>query len=957
MSHVFLSYRSIEADFALKLAVDLKNMGVDLWMDRFELKAGQDWRAEIAKSLDACVGMIAVLSPDYLSSEVCMDELSRAKRLGKRIYPIVLHELQPDQWPFQIERVQGIICFDTARNLDWKNETFYNNHIFQSLLGAIQEQFRPAIGPVPDQEQQYLNELIGQLRKRKGVLEYVELSAKTNIKRSIDIDLFEDDGWDPSYRELSQMVESDVSQVDLVTFNDIRKTIERHRRFVLIGEPGAGKTTTIRRLALEAAQKRKDEPRTFPLPLLLSLPQWTEELSIQDFIRKNWPLPSDIIALLVSGEVLLYLDGLNEMGAAGVHKAKLLRQWLHDSAEAPRNIIITCRVGDYTSKFDLALPTVLAESMDEPQIRQFAHNYLHAKADSFLARVIPSGKNTDARALFRLARNPYMLGALTYLYEKSPDGELPSNTGALFQALVRRLWERERQRQTLGWIDFKDMEEKFGRLAFNMIETNLSVASSLQEVKDYLGDDFLLQIGQSANLIEIQDNKLRFYHQLMQEYFAAVGLGILGIQKRVKPPEFDRSTLEPKRKAGKWDQVVIAYCGIMNDPDSVVRFLNKIDPWLGAACIGSGANISENVIRENVTALLETIDKDFSLTGVTVSALEQIDDSAILPCLLDTLGDENANLRWIAASVLGNLKNPLAVPRLLEVVRYDADTGVKRISIEALGQIGDRRALLPLLDLLKQLDNVILQTVIWSLGRLRESAITPNLLNFLKHPNWNVAEITAWALGEFKSREALPFLHDALKHTNMNVRLATVVALGKIRAPESIKFIKEIAQHDSETLVRQAATIALGNTKDKQVLPIIEKLMNDGDYDVRRAAIFAYTSIRGNLAIPSLSILLNDNSLGMAAAESIGLVGDSEAVAVLKRWTENEATDGQRILQVSRLLPRNISAIFVPRLIKQLFLIPYVADSVNQVQLELERIGTAEAIAAVERWKPKQIET
>jgi hypothetical protein len=31
--HIFMSYRSLEKDFALKLAADLKNAGVRLWMD------------------------------------------------------------------------------------------------------------------------------------------------------------------------------------------------------------------------------------------------------------------------------------------------------------------------------------------------------------------------------------------------------------------------------------------------------------------------------------------------------------------------------------------------------------------------------------------------------------------------------------------------------------------------------------------------------------------------------------------------------------------------------------------------------------------------------------------------------------------------------------------------------------------------------------------------------------
>ena len=48
--HIFLSYRSIEADFALRLAADLKNSGVSVWMDR---RDGNEWRRQIRMLLQS----------------------------------------------------------------------------------------------------------------------------------------------------------------------------------------------------------------------------------------------------------------------------------------------------------------------------------------------------------------------------------------------------------------------------------------------------------------------------------------------------------------------------------------------------------------------------------------------------------------------------------------------------------------------------------------------------------------------------------------------------------------------------------------------------------------------------------------------------------------------------------------------------------------------------------------
>src|SRR4051812_15034067 len=95
VKHIFVSYRNIESDFALQLAADLKNAGFAIWVDRIDhtISPGDDWRASIeaALTIDACEAVLAILSPEYLSSKYCRNELARADRLGLRVYPVLLH--------------------------------------------------------------------------------------------------------------------------------------------------------------------------------------------------------------------------------------------------------------------------------------------------------------------------------------------------------------------------------------------------------------------------------------------------------------------------------------------------------------------------------------------------------------------------------------------------------------------------------------------------------------------------------------------------------------------------------------------------------------------------------------------------------------------------------------------------------------------------------------------------
>ncbi|MBK8021300.1 MAG: NACHT domain-containing protein [Chloroflexi bacterium] len=150
-------------------------------------------------------------------------------------------------------------------------------------------------------------------------------------------------------------------------------------RIVLVGSPGAGKTTALHRIALNAAHSKLTNPRTSPLPFLLYLPSWRNEQSFSEFIKSQWPFGDDPFQLFSTGDVIVLFDGLNEMGARASEKISSLRKWLHaektmeieidvNSVQqqvlrrlmqsdhwredlAPQRTIITCRVDDYGGAF------------------------------------------------------------------------------------------------------------------------------------------------------------------------------------------------------------------------------------------------------------------------------------------------------------------------------------------------------------------------------------------------------------------------------------------------------------------------------------------------------------------------------------------------------------------------------------------------------------------------------
>lgn len=99
MPAVFLSHTSIDKPFVEKIASDLKRLGIEPWVDKYEIKVGESifWRVE--EGLKESEYFAIVLSPEALKSEWVKSEISAAwdKKLmnGKNaILPLLYHDCE-----------------------------------------------------------------------------------------------------------------------------------------------------------------------------------------------------------------------------------------------------------------------------------------------------------------------------------------------------------------------------------------------------------------------------------------------------------------------------------------------------------------------------------------------------------------------------------------------------------------------------------------------------------------------------------------------------------------------------------------------------------------------------------------------------------------------------------------------------------------------------------------------
>ena len=89
---VFISYSRKDEEFVRELHAALAGRGKDVWVDWEDIRKSADWRVTIETGIASARAVVAVLSPDFTTSEVCAAEIEHAVRTNKRIVPVVRRE-------------------------------------------------------------------------------------------------------------------------------------------------------------------------------------------------------------------------------------------------------------------------------------------------------------------------------------------------------------------------------------------------------------------------------------------------------------------------------------------------------------------------------------------------------------------------------------------------------------------------------------------------------------------------------------------------------------------------------------------------------------------------------------------------------------------------------------------------------------------------------------------------
>jgi formylglycine-generating enzyme required for sulfatase activity len=524
---------------------------------------------------------------------------------------------------------------------------------------AAIERLDQAIAVLPTYEQAYRERI--KARYAEDAPYYVPLAGQTTEAATLPAEEKAPRSarrrWQRAAAEYCEWIQ-DKQEIKRVKLNTLEEGVAKYPCIILLGEPGSGKTTALEHLAYQLA----DESDKLPLPLRMS--EFRPGMMLEEFILQGWAgspqaghwgapdLVANLEGYLEAGKLFFLFDALNEMPHEEYKEhAQALRHFIDRWSPKDNRFLVTCRVLDYGVELS-GLQRVEVLPFSNSQIRNFLQNELQGEWEA-LWRALLEGK-AKKRRLLDMARNPYLLTMMIDVYAE--DGRLGHSRAELMERFIRILmhWTRGKYPPD-EWLDADVQHEALSMLAYEMqsragsgtavpaglvksvMPLQVQIDSRWPPVPSPSGQVLALAAG--AHIIEmpVDRSSVRFYHQLLQEYFAArqmlkrdpaelADLWRWPWLEADMPPVGLRdllSPLPPPPLTG-WEETSILAAGLAaENDDKLVRALIQVNPVLAGRCLTEGqAKVCNSVRQAVVDGLLSAIAKPEIALRVRIAAGE-----------------------------------------------------------------------------------------------------------------------------------------------------------------------------------------------------------------------------------------------------------------------------------------------------------------------------------------------
>nr|WP_322719675.1 NACHT domain-containing NTPase [Nostoc sp. ChiQUE02]MDZ8232713.1 NACHT domain-containing NTPase [Nostoc sp. ChiQUE02] len=370
--------------------------------------------------------------------------------------------------------------------------------------------------------------------------------------------------------------------------------VEQHSKLMILGKPGAGKTTFLKRIAIQC--KLGNFLANY-VPIFITLKDFAEEEGKpsllqyinNQFVSNNISDQEITKTLLLQGRAIVLLDGLDEVKQED--NDRVLREIRNFSTQYDANhFVITCRIASNQYVFQGFTDVEVADFKDK-QIEEFARKWFKTKDPNKAQQFIQ--KLQKNKRIKELATNPLLLTLLCLLFGESTN--FPSNRSELYQEgvdVLLKKWDGTRsieREQVYKKLSYERKEDLLSTVALTTFESgNYFFKEELAKgyIRDYIqnlpdaqtdSEALLLDSAAVLKSIEAQHGLLverargiySFSHLTFHEFFTARNIALSRNPQQV----FQQlvSHITDKR----WREVFLLAVGKLNNADDLLQLMKQ----------------------------------------------------------------------------------------------------------------------------------------------------------------------------------------------------------------------------------------------------------------------------------------------------------------------------------------------------------------------------------------------
>ncbi|NUP22444.1 MAG: NACHT domain-containing protein [Streptomyces sp.] len=392
-------------------------------------------------------------------------------------------------------------------------------------------------------------------------------------------------------------------------------------RIVLLGDPGAGKSTLARHLALTLTQEMPAgdplEPLAGRVPLVVELREYAagewRERTFEDFLKhlhgtKGMAPPVAVVErLLAEGRAVVVFDGLDELfdPAAREQVGHRIADFAGRYGEAGVRVVVTSRVIGYRrGVLDSAgFAHHMIQDLSKEQIARFAGQWYatayprdEERAAQLCRRLTEAVGNS--RPVGELAGNPLLLTILAIIGRRR---ELPRDRQGVYRHAVAVLvahWDEHAKNlraptdvEALSYLGDEDRHELLRLVARRMQDGDGGIAGNhihqdelLGTFKEYLREQYELPVAQAVSAARTMVRQFRernfilshygggvygFVHRAFLEYLAAVDIDRRYTREREwTPEEFIEEVFARRAEDPAWHEVLLLLVGQIGEREA-----------------------------------------------------------------------------------------------------------------------------------------------------------------------------------------------------------------------------------------------------------------------------------------------------------------------------------------------------------------------------------------------------